>query len=101
VNKIKRLLLDTLEEEMQKLAVFLVKNYQGRLGGGKSPVDCAIEIMNEDKIICPFTLCKWNDSNDDEFPGVCRKPGPVNLKVVNIDDRLELLDCEDFEGEEK
>jgi len=33
------------EQEIQKLVMFLMRNYQGRLNGDKTPVDNAIEIM--------------------------------------------------------
>jgi len=37
------------EAEIQKLAMFLMKNYQGQLDGNRTPVDNAIEIMREER----------------------------------------------------
>lgn len=35
------------EKEIQKLMMFLVRNYPGELNGDKSPIDVAIELLKE------------------------------------------------------
>lgn len=35
------------KKEIQKLMMFLVRNYPGELNGDKSPIDVAIELLKE------------------------------------------------------
>lgn len=35
------------EEELQKLQIYLMKNHQGKLAGDKTPVENAINILQE------------------------------------------------------
>jgi len=36
------------EQEIQKLTLFLMRNYQGELKGNKTPVDVAIELLGKE-----------------------------------------------------